>query len=192
GMLTPPALAHAIAARGTAVCPTLGRDVEAQIPPRVRELEQRLAEARERVRRAMGGDASASTRPSGSVTPPTATARPAAAPAARPALFGGRRLVAGDRDDGLLSTPLASADVASLGRERPAATRPTSRSTRFAESPALQVERPVRAGRAAVPTIAGFPTDPATVRSALIWHQVLGEPRARRPLGGRSSTLRSR
>jgi hypothetical protein len=166
------------------------------------ELEQRLAEARERVRRAMGGDASTSPAPSGQATPPTAAGRPASAPAARPAPAParptpfGRRLVAGDRDDGLLSTPLASADVASLGRERPAgprtAPRAAPRSTRFAEAPALQVERPVRAGRAAVPTTAGFPTDPQTVRSALIWHQVLGEPRARRPLGGRSSTLRSR
>jgi hypothetical protein len=150
----------------------------------------------------MGGDAAASSGPtSASATAPTAPGRSTAAPATRAApppraTPFGRRLVAGDRDDGLLSTPLSSADVASLGRERPAtprpAPRPGARATRFDEAPALQVERPVRAGRVGVARTEAFPTDPETVRSALIWHQVLGEPRARRPLGGRSSTLRSR
>lgn len=41
GMLTPPELARAIAARGMPVCPTLGRDVDGQIPPRVLALQDR-------------------------------------------------------------------------------------------------------------------------------------------------------
>jgi hypothetical protein len=100
--------------------------------------------------------------------------------------------VSTDRDDGLLSTPLDPRAVGGLGRERATArTRPAP----FAEAPALQVERPgarTRSGPRDSGATAAFATDPETVRSALIWHQVLGEPRARRPLGGRPSTLRSR
>jgi hypothetical protein len=98
--------------------------------------------------------------------------------------------VSSDRDDGKLSTPLDPAAVGTLGRERAAA---RGAPARFTEAPALQVERPgARTGPRAARATATFATDPETIRSAIIWHQVLGEPRARRPLGGRPSTLRSR
>jgi hypothetical protein len=165
------------------------------------ELERRLAEARERVRQAVEGQGRASNAPtagSGSgpaARPPAAAPRPAAQrpPASAPGSQAQRprgKFVSADRDDGLLSTPLDPAAIGMLGPKRAPA---PVRTTRFAEAPALQVERPgsglaARSGR--VPGT--FATDPDTIRNAIVWHQVLGEPRARRPLGGRPSTLRSR
>ena len=156
------------------------------------ELERRLAEARERVRRALEGPSGSSSSPASGGS--SAPARPTAgAPTpARPTPVRRTAFVSTDRDDGLLSTPLAPSAVGMLGPER---TTPRRRPTAFSEAPALQVERPgvrsrsgPREGRKAT----AFATDPESVRSAIIWHQVLGEPRARRPLGGRPSTLRSR
>ncbi len=153
------------------------------------ELERRLAEARERVRRALEGPGGSSSKPASSTA--QAPARPAStapqAPARRRGAF-----VSTDRDDGLLSTPLDPSVAGGLGRGRAA---PRAKTTRFDEAPALQVERPgskPRSAKGGARASATFATDPETVRSALIWHQVLGEPRARRPLGGRPSTLRSR
>lgn len=156
------------------------------------ELERRLAAARERVRRALEGPGGSSSAPAsgGSQAP----ARPAtvAPTAARPSPVRRTAFVSTDRDDGLLSTPLDPSAAGGLGRGRAA---PRTRPAPFSEAPALQVERPGSRPRSSTPDARGsaaFATDPETVRSALIWHQVLGEPRARRPLGGRPSTLRSR
>ena len=151
------------------------------------ELERRLAEARERVRRALEGPGGASSVPGGSQTPTRPA--PVAKTTTRPTPPRRTEFVSRDRDDGLLSTPLDPSAAGGLGRERAGArTRPAP----FAEAPALQIERPGARSRSGTRASAAFATDPETVRSALIWHQVLGEPRARRPLGGRSSTLRSR
>ena len=156
------------------------------------ELERRLAEARERVQRALGGPSGSSSGPaSGGSRAPAGPTAVAPAPA-RPTPVRRTAFVSTDRDDGLLSTPLDPRAVGGLGPER---TTPRRRPAPFAEAPALQVER--RGGRSRSEPrddrrAATFATDPETVRSAIIWHQVLGEPRARRPLGGRPSTLRSR
>jgi hypothetical protein len=158
------------------------------------ELERRLAEARERVRRALEGPGSSSSTPASGGAPsarrPTAPAQAAARP--KPPQRRGQ-FVSKDRDDGLLSTPLDPNAVGMLGgRDRAA---PRAKSTRFAEAPALQIERPGardRSGPRAGRTTGAFATDPETIRAAIVWHQILGEPRARRPLGGRPSTLRSR
>ena len=165
------------------------------------ELERRLAEARERVRRALegpGGSSSSAPASGGSQSSARpapvsqSTARPATArpSGARPAPVRRTAFVSTDRDDGLLSTPLEPSAAGGLGRSAP-----RKRSAPFAEAPALQIERPGSRPRSSTRderSSSAFPTDPETVRSALIWHQVLGEPRARRPRGGRPSTLRSR
>ncbi len=158
------------------------------------ELERRLAEARERVRRALEGPGGSSNAPASGGSSSQAPARPAPSAQTAPRPTPARRtaFVSTDRDDGLLSTPLDPSAAGGLGRGRAA---PRTRPAPFAEAPALQVERPggrPRTGTGAERVGAAFATDPETVRSALIWHQVLGEPRARRPLGGRPSTLRSR
>lgn len=166
----------------TASTSTAGAGGRPATAPPADDLERMLAEARERVRRAMEGPGSSAP------TQPSASA-PASAPSPPPRP---RPTLVRDRDDGLLSTPLDPALTATLGRERPKP-RVDLRSGRVAseQAPALQVERLVRGeGRRASAPV--FATDPSSIASAIVWHQVLGEPRARRPLGGPSSTLRSR
>ncbi len=169
--------------------PATGRTPTASTASGGDELERRLAEARERVRRALDGPGGSSSSPaSGGSTSPARPA-PVAQTTARPIPVRRTAFVSKDRDDGLLNTPLDPSAAGGLGRGRAA---PRTRPAPFSEAPALQVERPGVRSRTGARASVTFATDPETVRSALIWHQVLGEPRARRPLGGRSSTLRSR
>lgn len=152
------------------------------------ELARRLAEARDRVQRAM---ASASSRPAAGAQPvppaPTVITQPRSLVSAPPSTVGGgvpphlRRhtpLVRSDRDDGLLSTPLEPVN-------RPVAPRPTGRRTplreraRSDQSAALQVEH--LGGPIQVAKGRGVPTwlEEENIRQGFIWHQVLGESKAR-------------
>jgi hypothetical protein len=149
------------------------------------DLARRLAEARERVRQAMGdraGQASAG----GAPTPPRPTVGGPGDPRLRPP----RPLVSPDRDDGLLGTPLAPVAAAPRAPrlERPPRPPLAARSTMAARdlssrAPAVEVERLDDAAvRRAVRPVLAF--DEGSVRDGLVWHQVLSAPRARRRLGG--------
>lgn len=154
------------------------------------ELARRLAEARERVQRAM---ASAS-RPAGGAQPapqpptPPVVAAPRSLVSAPPTTVGGgvpphqRRhtpLVRSDRDDGLLSTPLEPLNRPAAPRQQGRRTPPLRERTRAGQSDALKVEhlsKPYQTTREA-----GRPAWLAdeNIRQGFIWHQVLGESKAR-------------
>jgi hypothetical protein len=170
-------------------------------PPGDDDLARRLEEARERVRRAMGAPSSTAAPPSAGAPPsaarPSSLGTPSSSTAPTPPrpTVGGpgdprtrpyRPLVAADRDDGLLGTPLPARE-ALAGRPRPPVRAPratmSARDLR-AEAPAVEVERldvPV-VRRFAVSEVLSF--DAGSVRDGLVWHQVLGAPRARRRVGG--------
>ncbi len=152
------------------------------------ELARRLAEARDRVQRAM---ASASGRPTGGAQPappaPTVNAPPRSLVSAPPSTVGGgvppdlRRhmpLVRTDRDDGLLSTPLEQLN-------RPVVARPKGRraplreSTRSERSDALQVEHLNRPDQLTMARGRPVWLEEENIRQGFIWHQVLGESKAR-------------
>jgi hypothetical protein len=158
------------------------------------DLARRLAEARERVRQAMGqrgGQAQAGgTAQAGgqAPTPPRPTIGGPGDPRTRPP----RPLVSPGRDDGLLGTPLPAAEPAAARSPRPMRPqRPpiAARSTMAArdlssEAPAVRIERldDGTVPRAALRQILSF--DANSVRDGLVWHQVLSAPRARRRVGG--------
>jgi hypothetical protein len=201
--------------------PATGRTTTGRHPQRVRtvpgaaarrrcasdELERRLSDSPRA--RAPGGGGSGSAR----ATAPTAggaapgcprRARSAAAtpsrgprPPASAAQYRRRsrprgKFVSADRDDGLLSTPLDPAAIGMLGPKRapaPVRTTPFARSAGApGRTPGVRCSPPASGRRACEPS----PPIPTPSATPSIWHQVLGEPRARRPLGGRPSTLRSR
>ena len=112
------------------------------------------------------------------------------APAVDPRARARAPLVPGDRDDGLLATPLPP--KAALA-PRPTPTprlRPASARDLRAEAPPVEVER--LAGRVApTPAVAALVRlAAASIRPGLRGHPVLGAPRARRRLGGGPSPER--
>jgi hypothetical protein len=150
------------------------------------ELARRLAEARERVRRAMG-DRGGQAQASGSPTPPRPTVGGPGDPRLRPP----RPLVSPDRDDGLLRTPIPAAEPLPRTPRPARPPRPpmAPRSTMAArdlssEAPAVKIERLDESAGRPRPVRQILSFDDGSVRDGLVWHQVLSAPRARRRLGG--------
>jgi hypothetical protein len=150
------------------------------------ELARRLADARERVRQAMGGRGG-QAQAGGAPTPPRPTVGGPGDPRLRPP----RPLVSPDRDDGLLRTPLPAAEAMPRSPRPPRPPRPpiAARSTMAArdlssEAPAVEIERLDEGAVRRRPVRPVLSFDVVSVRDGLVWHQVLGAPRARRRLGG--------
>ena len=193
-------------AQGAAPSTTTGGRDTASFPPiDDDDLARRLAEARARVQRAMeqrgapavpvappddprarAGAPLVSGAPRTISGVPVGTVSDARARARGPLVSGQARTLSG--------APIASAAAARerppaqfLGREGRSGTTsgagPMARDLR-AKAPQLEVERLPGAAERSVARPGAFRLDADAVLSGIVWHQVLGAPRARRRVGG--------